>query len=371
MRRSDVVLFFVILAAVAPALAQDVLTLGADLAPSGGAVTIPVSIRDTSSTPLGSDAGGSNGIRGFAFKVFFPAASVASVSFARAGVAAAVTPLYETTLQGSGWISYVASFDQALDFTLDAAAPGNRIGTLTVTLQSVAPGTIAALTFDPPAATLSNLAASVVETVANGNLSLANGSVTASAAIAAPSGLTATANGTSQVGLSWGAVGGADHYEVWRSSNGGAFASIGLPSIAGFTDSTVSANTTYLYRVQAIDAVGGVSAFSNTDAATTIVFQDDPAVAGSTTIEAAHVTELRSAVNAMRAAASLGPLAADATIGVGLTVRATHVSALRTGLDVARSAIGLSALTYTDPTLMAGATLIKAAHVQELRTGVK
>jgi hypothetical protein len=52
----------------------------------------------------------------------------------------------------------------------------------------------------------------------------------AGAAIAASSGLTATATGASQVVLSWAAVGGADHYDVWRSSYGVAFASIGLPS---------------------------------------------------------------------------------------------------------------------------------------------
>jgi hypothetical protein len=371
MRRSSVFLLLVLVAGTAPAWAQDVLTVGTGVAPSGGTVTIPISIRDISGTPLGSDAGAGNDIRAFALKVFFPAASVASVSFARAGVTASVTPLFESTLQGSGWISYIASFNQTLAFTLDAAAPGDQIGALTVTLQSVPAGTVAALTFDAPSATLSNQAGTVVESVSRFNLSLVNGTVTASGPLATPSGLVATASGTSQVGMNWTGVAGADHYEVWRSANGGAFASVGSPSGTAFTDSTVSGNTTYLYRVRAVDSVGGASFFSNTDAATTIVFQDDPAVAGVTTIQAAHITELRTAVDAMRAAAALPPLDADATIGVGQVVLASHVAALRTGLDAARSAIGLSALAYTDPTLIVGTTLIKAAHVQELRDGVK
>jgi len=52
-------------------------------------------------------------------------------------------------------------------------------------------------------------------------------------------------------------------------------------------------------------------------------------------------------------------------------VRAHHVTDLRAGLDAARTLIGLSALTYTDPTLTIGATPVKETHVTELRNGVK
>ena len=88
-------------------------------------------------------------------------------------------------------------------------------------------------------------------------------------------------------------------------------------------------------------------------------------------MKAIHVTQLRTAVNAIRAAANLDPLDSDATIGAGLIVRAQHLLDLRTGLDEARNMIGLGGLTYTDPTITAGATTIKAAHVTELRNGVK
>jgi hypothetical protein len=278
------------------------------------------------------------------------------VTFARSGTASLLTPLHETALQGSGFCSYIAFFNDALP---------EQIGTLTVTLDADTPaGSTIALILDPPSAALSNQTASVVETVANGNLSLVNGSVTVST-LATPANLVATAPNASQVNLDWGDVAGADHYEVWRSSHGGAYGMIGSPTASAFTDSTVSANTTYLYRVQAIDGGGDPSAFSNIDAATTIVFSED------SIIRVTHITELRTAVNAIRSAAALGTLAADGTIAAGALIRASHITALRAGLNEARSVIGLSALAYTDPTLTTGVTKVKTSHVEELRNGVR
>ncbi|MFL6247224.1 MAG: hypothetical protein ACJ74H_14425 [Thermoanaerobaculia bacterium] len=327
-------------------LAQDVLTVGSGVAPVGGSVAIPVTLDEHSGI----------GVRGVAFKVLFPSELVTSVTFARSGAAALLTPLHETALQGSGFCSYIAFFNEALP---------DQIGTLTVTLNAATPaGSTIALAFHAPSVALSNQTASVVETVANGNLSLVNGSVTVSA-LATPANLVATAPNASQVNVDWSDVAGADHYQLWRSSNGDAYAVIDSPSASAFTDSTVSANTTYLYRVQAIDSGGDPSAFSNIDAATTIVFSADA------TIRATHITQLRTAVNAMRSAAGLGALAADGTIAVGAPIRASHVAALRTGLNQARSVIGLTALTYTDPTLTAGVTKVKTSHLEELRNGVR
>jgi uncharacterized protein YkwD len=345
-------LALVLLLAATSVLAQDVLTVGSGIAPSGGTVAIPVTLSDQNGI----------GIRGVAFKVLFPSELIASAQFTRSGIASTVTPLHETAIDGTGWSSYIAFFNDA---------PPEVLGTLTVTLQPAVPaGTTIPLTFDPPSAAVSNAGATVVENVANGSLSLVNGSVTVSA-LATPANLVATASGVAQVNVDWSDVAGADHYQVWRSSQGGAFAVVGSPSGSAFTDSTVSANTTYLYRVQAVDGSGDPSAFSNIDAATTIIFTDDPLVALTTKVKATHLTQLRTAVNAVRAAAGLGSLAADATIAVNAPIRAQHLTAIRTGLNQARSVIGLSTLTYTDPTLTAGATKIKTTHLHELRNGVR
>jgi hypothetical protein len=368
MRRASV-LFVLILFSVS-LRAQDVLTVASEIAPAGGIAKLRVSILDRSGTPLGIDASSSNRIQAFAFKVLFPTELVTSVAFARAGVAAQVTPLFESELQGSGWSSCIVSFDEAtnpLPFNLNAPAPGDRIGTLTVTMRNDAPaGSIARLILDPGSAMLSNRTATTHESVADGTLSLVNGSVTVTA-LATPASLVATASGTSTVNASWSAVSGANHYELWRSSNGAAFAIVGSPSAPAFTDATVDANTTYLYRVRTIDGDGDPSAFSNIDAATTIVFTDDPVVAFTTKIKAIHLTELRSAVNAMRAAAGLAPLGNDPTIAIGSAIKAQHITDLRTALDAARAAADLPALTYTDP----APTLIQTTHVQQLRNGVK
>ena len=172
--------------------------------------------------------------------------------------------------------------------------------------------------------------------MASGNLSLVNGSVTVST-LAAPAGVVATAQSTSQVNVSWGAVGGADHYEVWRSSFGDEYAIVGSPSAAAFTDTNVAPDTTYLYRVRAIDPSDDPSGFSAIDPATTILFTDDPLTAQVTIVKVVHVTQLRTAVDAMRAAANLDPLDADATVAAGAIVKAQHILDLRLGLDEARA----------------------------------
>jgi len=368
------ILLMSFVAGVAPVIAQDVVAIGSGNAPSGGAAAIPISLRDVGATPLGMNKGSGNRIQGFAFKVMYPTDVVASVTFARAGVTAAPTPMFETSRQGTGWTSFIIAFNESsnpIAFNLNALAPGDVIGTLTVTVQSLAPGTTATLTIDPPSAMLSNQTSSVHENVANGNLALVNGSVTVVGALTAPANLVATAVTTSNVSVSWAAVAGANHYELWRSFGGGAFALAGTSSTPSFSDTNVVAGKTYLYRVRAADAGVQTSPFSNIDAATTVFFTDDPIVANSTAIKAIHVSELRTAVNAMREAASLAPLAADATVATGAPVRAHHISDLRTGLTEARSAAGLTTVTFTDGTLTAGSTLVKAIHVQQLRDGVK
>jgi hypothetical protein len=252
--------------------AQDALTIGTDNAPTGGSAQVPVYILDRSGTPLGSDA---TAIGGFAFKVLFDADVVSSVSFARAGVAASTATLFETSLQGEGWISVVVTFSQPLTLTLNATSPGNQIGTLTVAATDTTP-----LRLDPPSVALSNQAGTVTETVAS-NLSIAYGSVIAS----------------------------------------------GPPP----------------------------------------AFTDDPLVPGTTVVKLVHITELRAAVNAMRATAGLPVMTADGTIASGAVVRAQHLTDLRTALNEARAVLGLSPVAFTD----SPPVIIKALHVEELRDGVQ
>jgi IPT/TIG domain-containing protein/fibronectin type III domain protein len=222
------------------------------------------------------------------------------------------------------------------------------------------------------AATPAHAAGAVNVAVTNGDgqsATLTNGY--SYATVLAPMNLVATAQTTTSVLVTWSAVSGAASYEIARSSSGMSFSVIGSSTSTTFTDS-VSSSTSYLYEVRAVDGSGNRSAFSNMDLATTVIFTDDPLVPQSTVAKAVHVTELRTAVNAVRTLAGKTAFSfTDPSLAPGMFINAVHVSELRSALDAARSTLGLSALSYTDPTLTAGVTPVKAAHLQELRQGVK
>jgi hypothetical protein len=186
----------------------------------------------------------------------------------------------------------------------------------------------------------------------------------------APAGLVASASSTTTAGITWSPAAHASSYRVYRSSLNGAYALVGSPASTSFNDAGLSANTTYLYKVASV-AGSAASPLSALDPATTTIFTDDPLGAGAP-VKAAHITQLRTAVNAMRAAAGLGAQAfTDPGLGSGTTIKATHLTQLRTALDQARAALGLSAVAYVDPTISAGSTSIKAIHMTNLRSGVK
>ena len=170
--------------------------------------------------------------------------------------------------------------------------------------------------------------------------------------------------------LTWDSVLYASNYQVLRSSGGGPFVIVGAPVSNSFLDTALNSDTTYVYRVRAAD-VFAAGPLSGADIATTMFFTDDPISAGQTTIKAAHILELRKAVNAVRAAAALAPVEfTDGGLTAGWQIKAAHVEELRLNLDEARSVLGLGPVAIPSGTLITGST-IKAAHVRELRAGVK
>jgi hypothetical protein len=171
------------------------------------------------------------------------------------------------------------------------------------------------------------------------------------------------------VGLTWDGVGAAARYDVFRSSNNSTYAPIGSSLTPQYSDSGLLPDTTYLYQVRAVNGAGEYGPASNVDVATTIVFTDSAIVAGSTIVRAVHMTELRTAVGAMVAAAGMPPLSAI-LIQPGTVIEASHLTELRARLNMARSAFGVPPVFYSDPGLGSG-TLIRAAHILELRAGVK
>ena len=52
-------------------------------------------------------------------------------------------------------------------------------------------------------------------------------------------------------------------------------------------------------------------------------------------------------------------------------MRASHLTQLRSALDAARAALGLAPEEWTDPTITPGVTPAKGVHIEQLRNGVR
>lgn len=166
----------------------------------------------------------------------------------------------------------------------------------------------------------------------------------------------------------------------------GAFAGLSTVTMGGVSASWVYTNgggdTTAITVTTPAHAVGAVQIELTPTAGTPYskpnafaylptVFTDDTILVGQTTAKAQHITELRQAVDAMRAVAGLsGAPWTDPALAAGDTIKAAHILDLRTFLDDAATRLGYSTSAYTDPSLSAG-FLIKRVHIEELRERIR
>jgi len=159
---------------------------------------------------------------------------------------------------------------------------------------------------------------------------------------------------------------------TWTNSAGG-----GSGTASGTTSWTASGIVlqvgTNVLTVTAWDGSTNSAMATLTVTATPLVFTDDPLVAESTVVKAAHVMEVRAAIDAVRLAVGLAPFDwTDATLTPESTpVKAAHLADLRTALDQAYEAAGRAAPLYTDPDAVAEFTPIKAIHLNELRRAAR
>jgi hypothetical protein len=116
---------------------------------------------------------------------------------------------------------------------------------------------------------------------------------------------------------------------------------------------------------------GGTFAYSNSDMATAVAYTDDPLQAGVTVVKAAHLTQLRRAVEAVRALANVGQATwqTNPSPAPGGSILAAHSLELRTNLNPALAALGMTQMP-SDPTL-AVALPVKAAHIQAVRDKIR
>ena len=113
-----------------------------------------------------------------------------------------------------------------------------------------------------------------------------------------PGTLTATAVSGGEIDLAWGASNdnvGVTGYQVERCQGTGCsnFTQIATPTGTSYKDTTVSASTSYSYRVRATDAAGNLSSYSNTASATTPTPDTSPPTQpGTLTANAASASEV-------------------------------------------------------------------------------
>jgi hypothetical protein len=185
--------------------------------------------------------------------------------------------------------------------------------------------------------------------------------------LAAPTNFVATATSHGAASLSWNAVTNATSYDIVRTTSvDSTYAKVATVSTTTFTDTTVSADTTYLYKVRAT----GSSNYSAIDIATTVVYSRASITAGLQA-RATDLTETRAAVNMVRKAATLAPYTFTDSSLTGTRIKAVHINELRIALNEAREYLNLSLAPFTDPTITPGTTKIKATHVQQIRDGTK
>jgi hypothetical protein len=181
-----------------------------------------------------------------------------------------------------------------------------------------------------------------------------------------PSGVLASATSTTNVAVTWVAASGAATYNIYRSSSGSSYGQIGTSGTTSFNDTTASPGTAYLYAVRAVDASSNISALSIPDLATTVIFTDPTLTVATTKAKLLHVTELRSAVNAVRTLAGIGAF----SFAASSTIKMEHINELRSALDTARTTLGLAKGFYND-SVLSTSTPIRAAHINDLRNSVK
>ncbi len=77
-------------------------------------------------------------------------------------------------------------------------------------------------------------------------------------------------------------------------------------------------------------------------------------------------------VNALRQFAGLGAQTfTDNPLIAGTSIKAVHITELRAAVNAVRVLASFSSFPFTDPTITAGVTMAKAAHILELRSGIK
>ena len=185
------------------------------------------------------------------------------------------------------------------------------------------------------------------------------------AKMATPPIVVATAISPYEVVVSISPIAGATHYDIYRSIDGSPLVHINS------THTTINHHPPSGTKVVVFAAAakntttGAITSAGPRDFASMVQFSSS--AAASTLIKATDVSELQSAVNALRVATGLAATTFSPPAGL---ISAAHLNSLRTAITQARSAFGM-ATSFSDPTITPGTTKVRAVHWQQLREGLK
>jgi hypothetical protein len=187
--------------------------------------------------------------------------------------------------------------------------------------------------------------------------------------------LTPVAAGAATISLAWDASPGTvAGYKVYYGTSPnphltGTSVNVGSQTTASIP--SLTSGVTYYFSVTAYSAGGLESVPSNevSGMATAPVFSDDPLLPGVHYMKLAHISELRTRIDALRAARNLGAITWTSLVAQVTTVSASHITQMRSALDGVYTSLGQPSPTYSNP--LAAGTVIKASDIAELRAAVK
>jgi fibronectin type 3 domain-containing protein len=188
---------------------------------------------------------------------------------------------------------------------------------------------------------------------------------------AAPSGVSAITVSSSSINVTWNAVTGATGYTVLRATtSGGPYTNAGSPSLTHFSDTGLSAATTYYYAVRAVDA-SGPSAPSTEVSATTVL-----ATPTGVTATPVSTTEIDLSWNSVSAATSyavqrsttsggpyttVGSPSTSSLADAGLSAGTTYFYVVRAAGPAGTSAASAQVSAITVPAVPTGVTATPAS----------
>ncbi|MFL6245016.1 MAG: hypothetical protein ACJ74H_03255 [Thermoanaerobaculia bacterium] len=161
---------------------------------------------------------------------------------------------------------------------------------------------------------------------------------------------------------------GISHYLVKRHPGNLTF-TVSAPALSYNDQTALSSGGTYVYRVAAVDMNGIASPYSASDIASVRTFTGDPLPGPIPEVRAVYVSELRLAVDSVRAAAGLSAAWSNYAPPTQTLILAADFVQLRDRLNEARAALEMPAVELTAP-VVAG-QLMYGSILASLRNGTK